>query len=70
MNVNVFNLTSRANIKRLLVQNKLCECKRGLNKCVYGMWIRKRDHDGFNCECCLPEMIGVLVEMIGNRDVE
>lgn len=37
MNVNVFNLTSRANIKRLLVQNKLCECKRGLNKCVYGM---------------------------------
>ena len=35
INVKVFNLVSRANETRFLVQHESCECKCGLNEKVY-----------------------------------
>ena len=35
MNVKVFNLMSRVNETKFLVQHEWCECKCGLNESVY-----------------------------------
>ena len=50
MNVKVFNLMLVVNETRFLVQNKLCECKCGLNESVCNSK-QKWNHNECWCEC-------------------
>ena len=50
MNVKVFNLISEVNETRFIVQHESCECKWGLNDCVY-ISKQKWNPGEFWCEC-------------------
>ena len=50
MHVNVFNLMSKINETRFLIQHELCKCKCGLNENVYNSK-QKWNHEGCCCEC-------------------
>ena len=50
MNVEVFNLMSRINELRCLVQHESCECKCWLNERVHNSK-QKWNNDGCWCEC-------------------
>ena len=50
MHVNVFNLMSKINKTRFLIQHELCKCKCGLNENVYNSK-QKWNHEGCCCEC-------------------
>ena len=50
MHVNVFNLMSKINETRFLIQHELCKCKCGLNENLYNSR-QKWNHEGCCCEC-------------------
>ena len=50
MNVKVFNLMSRVNKTRFLVQHESCECKYGSNESVCNSK-QKLNHNGYWCDC-------------------
>ena len=57
MYANVFNLMSRVNETRFLVQHESCECKCGLNESVCNS-VQKWNYEECRCVCKESDKLG------------